>query len=105
MPITADNNYFIESAGTVKFQSSPTKIYCPFDVNKDDEILVHVHVYDTSGVTLYGTYSYLATEADIEAHEGAGTGEYTQMKSCVEKDVKSYLESLSGNTGVAFTIV
>ena len=103
MPITADADYYLDSSPR-HYKSSGSKMYCPFSVDKDDVIMVDVQVYNTAGDEFYASLTLTFDESDLEAEEGAGTGEFTQMKSVVEQAVVTYLESIAGNSGVTFTI-
>jgi hypothetical protein len=105
MPLTADNPYYLNETGAIRFASSLTKIWCPVYVSKDDAITIQVQVWNTAGDTFYGEEVLTRTESELEAQEGAGTGEFTQFKSVVEQEVKDYLEGVSLNSGVTFTIV
>lgn len=106
MPITSDNGYYLYLGSPTKYDHNLTKIFCPIKVEKDDTIRVDVEVWDNVDNTVfYGSVPLTFTEAAVEAYTGSGTGEFSQFKNCVEQAVVDYLEGVTENSGIAFTIV
>lgn len=105
MAITASDVFILEDGSPLQWKDAPVRIYCPFAVDRNDVTAVDVQVWNDAGDTFYQAYTLRFTEAELEAFTGSGTGEFTQMKSCVEQAVKDYLEGIADNAGTTFTIV
>lgn len=106
MAITSDNGYYLYTGSPTKYDNTLTEILCPIKVEKDDTIRVDVEVWDdTDNTVFYGSVSLTFTEAAVEAYTGSGTGEFSQFKNCVEQAVVDYLEGVTENSGIVFTIV
>ena len=106
MPITADNDYRIDSLNAVKYRpSATTKVFCPIEINKDNVTIIHVQVWDDAGTVFYGEVTFPQTEAELEAYTSAESGEFSIFKNVCEQAAKAYLEAITANVGVAFTIV
>jgi len=105
MPITSDNGFYLYEGSPTKYDYTLVKMYCPVKVEKDDTIRVDVEVWDTAGEVFYGNYPLTFTEAEVEAFTGSGTGEFSQFKNVVEQAVVDYLEGVTENSGITFTIV
>lgn len=105
MPITANADYVLTSGASVRLRFSTTKIFCVTAVDKDLVTSVDIQVWNTAGDEFYFSHTQRFTESDLEAEEGAGTGEFTQFMSVVEQAVVTYLEGIASNSSVTFTIV
>ena len=105
MPITADNPYYLNDTGAIRYSSSATKIWCPTYISKDDAITIQVQVWNTAGDTFYVEEVLIRSESDIEAYSSGESGEFSVFKNCVEQLVAAYLDALGLNSAVTFTIV
>lgn len=102
--ITANDVFILEDGSPLAFKDAPVKIFCPFSVDKDDLTRVDMQVWNDAEDVFYASVTVSFSEAELEAFTGLGTGEFTQMKSVVEQAVKDYLEGITDNSGVTFTI-
>lgn len=105
MAITASDVFILEDGSPLQWKDAPVRVFCPFTVDKDDVTAVDIQVWNDAGDTFYQHFTVRFTESELEAFTGSGTGEFTQIKSVVEQAVKDYLEGITDNAGVTFTIV
>ena len=106
MAITSDNGFYLYEGSPTKFDNTLVVILCPVKVEKDDVIRVDVEVWDdVDNTVFYGSHPLVFTEAEVEAYTGSGTGEFSLFKNCVEQAVVDYLEGVTENSGIVFTIV
>ena len=105
MAITANDVFILETGSPLQWKDAPVRVFCPFRVDKDDVTAVDIQVWNDAGDQFYQSFTVRFSESELEAFTGSGTGEFTQMKSCVEQAVKDYLEGIAENAGTTFTIV
>lgn len=102
--ITSDGQVYLY-AGALESYDQPT-IWAATDYNP---------VFQSVGIRLLvaaaaaeaeivAEFRLLATKSDIDAYTGSGTGDTEVFNNAVMQHVKNYLEGLSENTGVTFTI-
>lgn len=103
--ITADTDYAIETSGTVQYRYGSTKIWCLPSVDKDGVTVVDIQVWDTAGEVFWGSNTQRFVETTLEAYTSGESGEVSQFKNIVDQAVVDYLEGISVNAGVTFTIV
>lgn len=104
MPITANNFFYIESGSAIQFDNGQVEVNCTVKINRDNSIQVDAEVWDTARSVFCGSVPLTYSETDLEAYTGSGTGEFSQFMNCVEQAVVDYLESVTENTGITFTI-
>lgn len=105
MAILADNSYVLLEGSPVLFNDAVTRMYI-FAVAdmKTDSTQINIQVWQAGGDNFYADHTVTFTEAELEAFTGSGTGEYPQFKSVVEQAAKDYLEGITENAAVTFTI-
>lgn len=103
--ITASDVFVLEEGSAIQFKDAPVDVYCPFAVDRDDVTAVDIQVWNDAGDRFYASHTVRFSESELEAFTGSGTGEFSQMKNVVEQAVVDYLEGITENAGVTFTIV
>lgn len=104
MALTADVNYVIESGSSALFRYNTTEILCAIAVSVDDVVAVDIQVWNTAHDVLYGSSTARFTTTEIDAKSSAESGESAVFRNCVEQCVADYLDALTGNASVTFTV-
>lgn len=106
MPISADAIFALEEGSSLRFDHATTKVYCVAVADlKVDAVRVDVQVWDGAGEVFYGSTSVGFSEGDLEAYSSGESGEYSIFKDVVEQAVADYLDGLTENASVTFTVV
>ena len=104
--ITADGIYYLSDG--VKTSYAGDIMCLPRIVDTDLNTLVDVQVIGTgsadTGAAIGGIFLTF-TDAGLTAFTASGTGEVEQYYNLVEQAVSAYLDGLTANSAITFTIV
>lgn len=99
--ITTGDQYILEEANKVVFDGL-SMLCVPTILDEDD--LVNVDVRVLSGTQVVGGILLPFTNTEIEAFTASGTTDRDKFFNQCEQAVVDYLENITGNSGVTFTI-
>lgn len=102
--ITADANYVIETGSSALFRYNTTEILCSVVMDVNDVVAVDIQVWNTAHDVLYGSSTVRFTTTEIDAKSSGESGESAVFRNCVEQCVADYLDAMSGNASVTFTV-
>lgn len=100
--IDPDGTFTLVSGTKSTFDGACTVEVYPTYLVDLDQVAMDVRVY-YSGTQVGGTTLYF-TASHVAGYTATGTGEVEQFQNACEQAVDDYLENLSENSGVNFTI-
>lgn len=102
--ITGDANFVIETGSSALYRYNTTEILCAIAMDVNDVVAVDIQVWNTAHDTMYGSATARFTTTEIDAKSSAESGESSVFRNCVEQCVADYLDALTGNAAVTFTV-
>lgn len=92
-------------AGDIARYPDVTTIVNPTYNNLNGTVILRLSVVLSGTTDASDVFTYATTKVVIDTYTGTGTGDTAKFHNACLQAVKAYLESLTENTGVTFTII